>query len=75
MKLIYKYIYFEKCTVGGVFYAMNNKRSEESLGSIYYYEQWKQFVVEPLEGCVFNTQCLCDIAHFLKQLNEAKERE
>ncbi len=75
MKLVYKYIYFEKVALGGVYYAMNNKRSEEPLGSVYWYEQWKQFVVEPLEGCVFNTQCLRDIADFLQQLNKAKKAE
>ena len=72
MKTEYKYISF-KLTDGkdnkkGALCL--NKKTGTVLGYVEYYKPWKQYVIEFLEDCVFNTSCLLDIADFLGQLNK-----
>ncbi len=72
MKIKYKFIYFAKCnssSKGWLWACMTNK-NKGILGVITYYKWWKQHVIEFREGCVFNNQCLKDIADFLEQLNK-----
>ena len=72
MKTKYKFIHFKEYKQEGVAYTMHNIRTGIAMGAVSYYPQWKQFVVEFVEDCVFNNQCLIDIADFLSQLNRSK---
>ena len=69
MKTIYRYIKFEyePALEQWVCY---NKESEGILAKISFYSVWKQFIAEFNSCCVFNNQCLRDIADFLDQLNK-----
>lgn len=75
LKTTYKYIKFVETTLTGCWNCLNRKSNDE-LGSVSYYKQWKQFVFEPYElgDVVFNASCLRDIAHFLERLT-GKRRE
>ncbi len=74
MKTKYKFIHFNKCPDGSQWdYILHNNKTNDILGFIFYYPQWKQSVIEFEEKCVFNNQCLFDITNFLHQLNEAKK--
>lgn len=71
MKTEYKYIKFtfvdsKDHKKGG---ACINKKTTSILGYWDYYIPWKQYVIEFLEDCVFNSTYLQDIADFLNQLN------
>lgn len=70
MKSRYKYIHFEN-VLKGHWYCYNNK-TDDDLGCATYYEPWKQWVIDftDAQDCVFNNQCLRDIADFLDQLNK-----
>ncbi len=46
-----------------------NKNHGTSLGKIYYYPHWRQSVFEPVEGVVFNDECLMDIILRIKGQN------
>ena len=66
MKTKYKFIYFKQ--LENSLWACNNK-SNEPLGYVEYYPQWKQYVFSTLTpDVVFNVSCLQDIIHFIKQL-------
>ena len=69
VKLKYKYIHFVEYKRESIAYTMHNTKSGEAMGAVSYYPQWRQSVVEFVENCVFNNQCLKDIADFLEQLN------
>jgi len=77
MKTEYKYIKFtfndKDAPLKGGFCI--NKRSKTTLGFWDYYAPWKQYVIEFLEDCVFNTTCLKDIVDFLGQLNKAEDKD
>ncbi len=47
-----------------------NKKSGTILGYWEYYPSWRQYVIEFLGDCVFNSSCLRDVAQFLEQLNK-----
>ena len=72
LKTRYKYIQFvelPKKPLDILWQCLNN-RSKEPLGVITFYKPWKQHVIQFNDGCVFNNQCLKDIADFLEQLNK-----
>jgi len=77
MKAKYKYIEFtfsdKKSPLKGG--SCINRKSKDMLGYWDYYAPWKQYVIEFLEDCVFNTTCLQDIADFLGQLNNNKIKD
>ena len=68
LKTKYKFIEFRHVKLVG--WRIVNKKSGSILGCISLYEPWGQHVAEFFEGCVFNNQCLKDIADFLEQLNK-----
>lgn len=76
MKTKYKWIRFEKEVNSENWLCFNT--SDELLGTLYYKQGWRQFVVlvNPgvgySDGFEFNFCCLEDIADFLKQLNNIK---
>jgi len=64
-----KYINFVK--VFGDIVVMS-KKQKEPLAKIIYYPRWKQCVLEPLPGTVFNDECLMDIIWYIRVMNKAK---
>ena len=74
MKTKYKFVHFEALPAGThrQKWACLNDRTNDILGVIEYYPYWEQYVIDFKEGCVFNNQCLRDIADFLTQLNSTK---
>ena len=68
LKTKYKFIHFIEGNADTKWKCCNN-RDYSILGTIEYYPRWKQYVIEFTERCVFNNQCLKDIADFLKDLN------
>jgi len=72
MRTKYKYIEFVPTVLDGHWNCLN-RRGKETLGSVSFYQQWKQYIFEPeeLNCCVFSSDCLRDIAEFLDQLNRA----
>lgn len=75
MKIIKKtkYISFieadELVTKQPAYYVRNNK-SQEDLGTIEYYFQWRQYCFYPWEGAVFNDECLREVILFLQELKK-----
>ena len=69
MKTKYKYIHFEEVGEVAGWLCLNNK-SNDLLGTVTYYTQWQQYVIQFERECIFNNQCLLDIADFLKQLKK-----
>jgi hypothetical protein len=48
-----------------------NRKSGGELAKVFYYRLWRQFCVRvTAEQNVFSYDCLEDIAHFLRQLND-----
>ena len=74
MKTKYKYINFKKTPEETQWICLNNGAGN-ILGVIEYHPKWRQYVIDFKERCIFNNQCLCDIADFLTQLNEKTKAE
>lgn len=51
-----------------------SKSSGDVLGLIEWYGAWRQYIIEPREGCVFNNGCLNDISAFLTEANAEHKR-
>jgi len=47
----------------------STKRGNDLLGSIDYYETWRQYVFTGSRYCCFSADCLDEISAFLKRLN------
>lgn len=46
-----------------------------ALGLVSWYGSWRQYIFDPCPNCIFNNQCLRDIAAFLDRINaEQKEK-
>ena len=60
-----KFIEFRK--VGANLQVINRKHGS-LLGEIFYYNPWKQPCFFPVEGAVFNDECLLDILVQIKNL-------
>jgi len=45
------------------------------LGAIHWYGAWRQYCFYPADGSTFSNGCLRDIASFLDELNEKKEKQ
>jgi hypothetical protein len=70
-----KWIYFEliKETDKTQVWDVINKSSEEPLARIYWYYQWRQYVISPEPNTVYNDGCLDTIIKFMKRLNIEKK--
>lgn len=70
MKERYKYIHFVKVRDdnGIKVWSCRNNHSGEELGTVVYYDPWRQYVYQPTVQAVYSEGCLTDIADFLKQL-------
>jgi len=51
-------------------YQIENKKSGDVIGIIEWYSVWRQYVIQPEFGCIFNDTCLKEIAEFLSELNK-----
>lgn len=69
MKTRYKHIHFVQAKKEGVWNILNNG-TKTFLGAIVFFKSCNEYVAEFAPCCVFNEQCLTDIADFLKQLEE-----
>jgi len=64
----YKYITIE---LDGEFngklqYKIINNKSKSTLGILFYYKEWKQYVfTQWKQSVIFNNSCLMDIVNFL----------
>lgn len=48
-------------------FAVDNKRSGDTLGYIEWYAPWRCYVLQEVtEGTVFNGECLRDVAAFME---------
>lgn len=65
----YRFIHFEeKNTEHGIRYFCKNNKTGDHLGECAFYKKWKEWVYLP-KDIVMSSQCLEDVAHFLRQLN------
>jgi len=56
-------------------YAVDSAQHGDRLGEIKWYGPWRQYCFYPKAGCVFNNDCLQDIARTCRQLtNEHRRR-
>lgn len=72
MKKVYRHIKFE-WNEGYEQWECFNKKSDDPMGSVEFYDAWSQYVIEFKPKFVFNDRCLMDVAHFLSQLNKEKK--
>lgn len=49
------------------------KQDDSVIGQVRWYAPWRQYSFQPMEGTVFERQCLLDITRFIQNLmNERK---
>lgn len=44
-----------------------SKKGGGLLGTVGWYATWRRHCFQPVEGCVFDPECLRDIAAFMEQ--------
>ncbi len=49
-------------------YAVNSRRHGNQLGIIKWYGAWRQYVLFPVAGTLWNPACLDDVADFMCRL-------
>jgi len=79
MNLIYKFIHFEKAALSVArhteIWNCINTKSGFLLGQISYYPNWRKYIFSPGPGpSIFDSECLLDIADFIKNMNEGKKK-
>jgi len=67
MKTKYKFIHFK--ADGDCHYMMTNK-GDKFLGTIQWYEPWKEFCLIAYVGTIWSVQCLTDIIDFIEELEK-----
>lgn len=73
MKTVYRYIrFYQGQTVKEhpIWICRDRSTAPGKLGACEYYREWKQYVFNTNPNADFSADCLDDISHFLKQLNE-----
>lgn len=68
----YKYIRFklsEQKPKTLVYDILNNK-SDDLLGQVKWYANWRQYIFYPESGCIFSVGCLVDVIDFTKKVQE-----
>ena len=76
LKTKYKFIYFKqlpKDLRGKIVWELRNNRTDDFLGDVEYYPQWRQWVASFDVLGVFNHSCLTEIAEFLQALNKRRK--
>lgn len=51
------------------YYSIVNNQSRASIGCLFWYLPWKQYVFEAEPRAVFTDACLADIIHFVRAAN------
>lgn len=74
MKTSYRFIRFEPMHFSGWTHACVTVRGGETLGYVRWYERWLEHEYLPRERSAYTTECLRDIADFLRQCNEERVR-
>jgi hypothetical protein len=67
MKTRYEHINFDEKESPGVYVCRNN-RTQDRLGWTSWDRRWQQYVFIPSLDCVFNPDCLEDVAQFIRQM-------
>lgn len=71
MKTKYKHIHFiqhdEPLLGGPAGWDCLNNQTQDKLGIVVFYDEWRKLCFSPMEGCIFDVECLRDIIHFLGQ--------
>jgi hypothetical protein len=52
---------------------VHSTRSYDLLGRIKWFGRWRQYAFFPYQGCVFNRDCLTEIAAFTQQLMDQRK--
>lgn len=55
-------------------YAVKSISTLETLGKIYWYGPWRQYVFEPLMETLWSRGCMSQIEDFIKELMDARKR-
>lgn len=71
MKTKYKYIHFVPGADQTIWTIWNHK-TDDYLGILEYKKRWKEWELVPEPNTGWTTQCLLDVADFIKQLPTAK---
>lgn len=71
MKTEYRYVHFVDMS-GDEYQYWNcvNTKHGDILGFVAIYDPWNQWCYFPGEDVVYSSECLDDIADFLRQLND-----
>jgi len=73
----YKYIQFE--LVGHkpktLIYDIFNTNSGDTLGTVKWFANWRQYVFHPADKCIFSRGCLEDIIDFTKRLQDDHKKK
>ena len=69
----YKYIRFQLSSEQKpktLVYDILNNNSDDLLGQVKYYANWRQYTFFPEEGCIFSVGCLDDVIDFTRKVQE-----
>ena len=53
------------------FWTIRSKAKGHALGDIEWFHQWRRYVLTPMPDCLFDQECLTDIAAFLGEMTKA----
>ena len=56
-------------------YRVVSKSSGETLGSIYWYGSWRQYVFQPEPETIWSRGCMRQVFDFIQKLMEAWKKE
>lgn len=68
----YKYIRFRlsEPKPKTLVYDILNNNSDDLLGQVKWYANWRQYIFFPESGCIFSVGCLDDIIDFTRKVQE-----
>jgi len=72
----YRYIHFIELSIKGcktTTYSVRNNKSDDSLGLIQWYPQWRQYIFFPANDTIYSAGCLRDIDTFITELMGARK--
>jgi hypothetical protein len=75
MQLDYEYLIFvvQQSTGKTSRYHCTTKSAGALLGEVKWHSPWRQYCYFPQIQAVYSAGCMTDIAHFVKQLNDARK--
>lgn len=68
----YKYIEFKlvEQKPKTLVYDILNSNSDDKIGTVKWYAQWRQYIFFPANNCIFSCGCLEDIIDFTKKVQD-----